>query len=102
MRERIEHLRQGGRSWLGDGHVSLVRRSFSARESGIVADRLGIMPNFPIYDDADQIELVKAALMTRWPRSQAVSAAAHPVPHLRAKSQLLSPDEVAASGRDVR
>jgi DNA helicase-2/ATP-dependent DNA helicase PcrA len=63
MRDRIERLRQGRPL---DGVVMGTFHAFGARllreNPGVVADRLGILPQFSIYDDADQLETVKAAL----------------------------------------
>src|SRR5690606_33395927 len=63
MRDRIGRL-LGGRSLSGLEMGTF--HSFGARtlrrNPGIVSDRLGIMPNFLIYDDADQIELAKRAI----------------------------------------
>ncbi|HEX5992848.1 MAG TPA: UvrD-helicase domain-containing protein [Thermomicrobiales bacterium] len=94
MRARIEQLRQGRPL---DGITMGTFHAFGARllreNPGIVADRLGIMPQFSIYDDADQIEAVKAALKTLGldpklyqPRRLRARISA-------AKSQLMSPDE---------
>jgi DNA helicase-2/ATP-dependent DNA helicase PcrA len=56
MRARIEHLRQGRPL---DGITMGTFHAFGARllreNPGTVADRLGIMPQFSIYDDGDQI-----------------------------------------------
>src|ERR671912_1011786 len=95
MRARIEQLRQGRPL---DGITMGTFHAFGARllreNPGIVADRLGIMPQFSIYDDGDQIETVKAAL-----KSLGLDPKLYQPRRLRArisaaKSQLMSPDEV--------
>jgi DNA helicase-2/ATP-dependent DNA helicase PcrA len=95
MRARIEHLRQGRPL---DGITMGTFHAFGARllreNPGIVADRLGIMPQFSIYDDGDQIETVKAAL-----KNVGLDPKLYQPRRLRArisaaKSQLMSPDEV--------
>ncbi len=95
MRARIEQLRQGRPL---DGITMGTFHAFGARllreNPGIVADRLGIMPQFSIYDDGDQIETVKAAL-----KSVGLDPKLYQPRRLRArisaaKSQLMSPDEV--------
>src|SRR5215218_9511929 len=94
MRARIEHLRQGRPL---DGITMGTFHAFGARllreNPGIVADRLGIMPQFSIYDDGDQIETVKAAL-----KSVGLDPKLYQPRRIRArisaaKSQLMSPDE---------
>jgi DNA helicase II / ATP-dependent DNA helicase PcrA len=95
MRTRIELLRQGRPL---DGITMGTFHAFGARllreNPGIVADRLGIMPQFSIYDDGDQIETVKAAL-----KNVGLDPKLYQPRRLRArisaaKSQLMSPDEV--------
>jgi DNA helicase II / ATP-dependent DNA helicase PcrA len=94
MRARIEHLRQGRPL---DGITMGTFHAFGARllreNPGTVADRLGIMPQFSIYDDGDQIETVKAAL-----KNLGLDPKLYQPRRLRArisaaKSQLMSPDE---------
>ncbi len=96
MRERIERILGGRRA---DGLVMGTFHSFGVRllrqNPGVVADRLGILPNFLIYDDADQLELAKRSV-------QAVGLDPKQVAPRRmlsrisaAKSLLLSPDEFA-------
>ena len=46
---------------MGTFHSFGVR--FLRQNPGLVADRLGILPNFLIYDDADQIEVAKQAVV---------------------------------------
>src|SRR5215217_4364801 len=94
MRARIEHLRQGRPL---DGITMGTFHAFGARllreNPGIVADRLGIMPQFSIYDDGDQIETVKAAL-----KNVGLDLKLYQPRRIRArisaaKSQLMSPYE---------
>ncbi|MBA2595397.1 MAG: UvrD-helicase domain-containing protein [Chloroflexia bacterium] len=94
MRTRIEKLRQGRPL---DGVVMGTFHAFGARllreNPGVVADRLGILPQFSIYDDGDQVETVKAAL-----KSVGLDPKLYQPRRLRArisaaKSQLIPPDE---------
>jgi DNA helicase-2/ATP-dependent DNA helicase PcrA len=65
MRSRIDRL-------IGDaatnGLVMGTFHSFGVRvmrqNPGVVADRIGLLPNFLIYDSADQIDIVKSSLKT--------------------------------------
>ncbi len=96
MRERIDRLVSG------DAASGLVMGTFHSlgvrilrQNPGIVADRLGLLPNFLIYDDGDQIELAKQAI-------KAVDLDPKKVAPRRilsrisaAKSQLISADELA-------
>ena len=95
MKNRIERL-LGGRSLAG--LVMGTFHSFGARllrrHPGLVADRLSLMPNFLIYDDADQIDLARKAVV-------AVNLDPKNLPPRRvlsrisqAKSLLMSPAEV--------
>jgi DNA helicase-2/ATP-dependent DNA helicase PcrA len=95
MRARIERLRQGRPL---DGVIMGTFHAFGARllreNPGVVADRLGILPQFSIYDDADQIDIIKAALT-----SLGIDPKMYQPRRVRArisaaKSQLMSPDEV--------
>jgi DNA helicase-2/ATP-dependent DNA helicase PcrA len=94
MRVRIEKLRQGRPL---DGVVMGTFHSFGARllreNPGVVADRLGILPNFTIYDSADQADIAKAALVSlgidpkQYPPRRILSRIS------ALKSQLITPDE---------
>lgn len=66
MRDRIEKLLggPGGASGLVMGTFHSLGVRFLRQNPGIVADRLGILPNFLIYDDSDQLELVKRSLVS--------------------------------------
>ncbi len=96
MRARINRL-------VGDNATNgLVMGTFHAlgvrilRQSpGIVADRIGLLPNFLIYDAGDQADLVKDALKTinldpkQYVPRRMLSAIS------KAKGQMLTPDELA-------
>ncbi|MCD6029716.1 MAG: UvrD/REP helicase [Thermomicrobiales bacterium] len=95
MRSRIERLRQGRPM---DGVVMGTFHAFGARllreNPGVVADRLGILPQFSIYDDGDQVETVKAAL-----KNIGLDPKVYQPRRIRsrisaAKSQLITPDEM--------
>ena len=97
MRERVD--RQIGRSgatsglWMGTFHSMGVRMLRS--DPGSVAQHLGILPNFVIYDDTDQQAAVKAAIIAigqdpkRIPPRRMLSRIS------AAKSLLLTPAEYA-------
>ncbi len=96
MRDRIEKLLDGRDL---RGLVMGTFHSFGVRvlrqNPGLVADRIGLLPNFLIYDDADQMDLAKKAV-------QAVGLDPKQVAPRRmlsrisaAKSLLLSPEEFA-------
>ena len=65
MRDRIERLlgSMGATTglWMGTFHAMGVR--ILRGHPGMVADRLGVLPNFVIYDDADQMGIAKAAII---------------------------------------
>ncbi|MDP9470395.1 MAG: UvrD-helicase domain-containing protein [Chloroflexota bacterium] len=94
MRDRIERLLTGRAAdglVMGTFHSLGVR--FLRQNPGVVADRLGLLPNFLIYDDADQLDVAKRSV-------QAVGLDPKQVAPRRmlsrisaAKSQLMSPDE---------
>ena len=97
MRDRIERLLGNRRA---EGLVMGTFHSFGVRllrqNPGVAADRLGLLPNFLIYDDADQLDVAKRAL-------QAVGLDPKQVAPRRmlsrisaAKSLLIGPDEFAA------
>jgi len=64
MRQRIDRLLTGDTA---SGLVMGTFHSFGVRmlrqNPGIVADRLGLLPNFLIYDDGDQLELAKRSVV---------------------------------------
>jgi len=96
MRSRINRL-------LGDGSThGLVMGTFHSlgvrilrQNPGLVADRIGLLPNFLIYDAGDQVDLAKASLRTLKldPKLYAPRRMLSGIS--KAKSQLLSPDELA-------
>lgn len=96
MRERIDRLLSGDTA---AGLVMGTFHSFGVRvlrqNPGVVADRLGLLPNFLIYDDGDQLELAKRSIV-------AANLDPKQVPPRRmlsrisaAKSQLISAQELA-------
>ncbi len=96
MRERVDRL-------LGDLDVSGLTmgtfHSFGVRllreNPGLVADRLGVLRNFTIYDDAVQMQVAKAAVIavTLDPKQVAPRRMLSRIS--AAKSMILSPDDVA-------
>ncbi len=94
MRTRIEHLRQGrslGGVTMGTFHAFGAR--LLRENPGVVADRLGILPQFSIYDDGDQVDTLKSALS-----GMGLDPKLYPPRRLLsrisgAKSQLILPDE---------
>jgi len=60
---------------------------------GIVSDRLGILPNFLIYDDSDQIDTAKQAITSIGLDPKRVAPRRMLSRISAAKSMLLSPDE---------
>lgn len=95
MRDRIEKLLGGPGNAaglvMGTFHSLGVR--FLRQNPGIVADRLGVLPNFLIYDDSDQLELAKRSLIAvdldpkSYPPRRMLSRISN------AKSLLITPDE---------
>ena len=96
MRDRIDRLLGGGAAAglvMGTFHALGVR--ILRQNPGLVAERLGLLPNFLIYDDADQLELAKRSVLAIGldpkqlvPRRMLSRISA-------AKSMLLTPEEVA-------
>ncbi len=66
MRDRIDRLLGSPDAtsglWMGTFHSIGVR--ILRAHPRVVADALGIQPNFAIYDDADQLSIVKQAIIT--------------------------------------
>jgi DNA helicase II / ATP-dependent DNA helicase PcrA len=91
MRERLEHLlgRSGRGLWILTFHAACGR--ILRRE----AQRLGYRSNFTIYDQADQIRLVKQCLeeLERDPKRFTPRGIHNQISH--AKNQLIGPDEYA-------
>jgi len=98
MRERIERL-LGGQG--ADGLVMGTFHAFGVRvlrqNPGIVADRLGILPNFLIYDDSDQIEIAKRAVKAVGLDPKLVAPRRMLSRISAAKSLLIGPDEFQAA-----
>jgi DNA helicase II / ATP-dependent DNA helicase PcrA len=98
MKDRIGRL-------IGDGSADgLVMGTFHAlgvrflrQNPGIVADRLGILPNFLIYDDADQIDTAKQAIVAIGLDPKNVAPRRMLSRISAAKSMLLSPAEFEAA-----
>jgi DNA helicase-2/ATP-dependent DNA helicase PcrA len=94
MRQRIEALVPGGRVWISTFH------SLGARLLRQYAGRLGLEPNFTIYDQADHNRLVKDALEeagvdnVRFTPERIGSAIS------KAKNQLLGPERYADKADD--
>ncbi|MER3437597.1 MAG: ATP-dependent DNA helicase PcrA [Chloroflexota bacterium] len=97
MRERIDRLIGKGAS---EGLVMGTFHSFGARllrqNPGLVADRLGVLPNFLIYDDADQLAIVKQAILAVGLDPKQVAPRRMLSRISAAKSQLLTPAEFEA------
>ncbi len=95
MRDRIERLL--GRS--AEGLVMGTFHSFGVRllrqNPGLVADRLGILPNFLIYDDADQVEVAKRAIVAVGLDPKQLAPRRMLSRISAAKSLLVSPEEFA-------
>jgi DNA helicase-2/ATP-dependent DNA helicase PcrA len=96
MRARIDRLTGEGTS---HGLVMGTFHSFGVRvlrqNPGIVADRIGLLPNFLIYDSGDQVDVVRNALKTLNldPKQFAPRRMLSGIS--QAKSILLTPDELA-------
>jgi DNA helicase-2/ATP-dependent DNA helicase PcrA len=92
MRERLEHLlgRSGRGLWILTFHAACGR--ILRRE----AQRLGYRSNFTIYDQADQIRLVKQCLeeLERDPKRFTPRGIHNQISH--AKNRLIQPDEYAS------
>jgi len=95
MRDRIEKLLggPGGAAGLVMGTFHSLGVRFLRQNPGIVGDRLGILPNFLIYDDSDQLELAKRATVQSkldpksYPPRRMLSRISN------AKGMLITPDE---------
>ncbi len=98
MRERIDHL-------IGaDATAGLVMGTFHSlgvrllrQNPGIVADKLGLQPNFLIYDDGDQQTLAKQAILAVGLDPKMVAPRRMTSRISAAKSLFLSPDDVASA-----
>lgn len=97
MRDRIERLLSPGAA---AGLVMGTFHSFGVRllrqNPGLVADRLGILPNFLIYDSADQTEMAKRAIVAVGLDPKQVAPRRMLSRISAAKSALITPDEFTA------
>ena len=94
MRVRVERLIGAGAAaglWMGTFHSIGVR--LLRQNPGILADRIGLMPNFVIYDDADQQALAKEAIVAVGLDPKQVAPRRMTGRISAAKSQLLDPNE---------
>lgn len=94
MRVRIEHL-VGPRSraiWMGTFHSVCGRM---LRESGRM---IGLSPNFVIFDDADQLSLIKTILKERGVDDRSVNPRAIRNEISRAKERLISAERYESLG----
>ena len=99
MRERIDHLLGSSGAttglWMGTFHSMGVR--MLRAHPGVVADRLGILPNFVIYDDADQVGMAKQAITAIGQDPKKVAPRRMLSRISAAKSQLFTPNEFRES-----
>ena len=99
MRERIDSLigSDGATTglWMGTFHSMGVR--MLRAHPGIVADRLGVLPNFAIYDDADQIGIAKQAIVAIGQDPKKVAPRRMLSRISASKSQLMTPEEFRQS-----
>ncbi|MBA2276995.1 MAG: UvrD-helicase domain-containing protein, partial [Chloroflexia bacterium] len=96
MRDRVDRLLTGGSASglvMGTFHALGVR--ILRQNPGLVADRLGLLPNFLIYDDGDQLELVKRAVVGIGLDPKQLVPRRMLSRISKAKSLLMTPDEVA-------
>jgi ATP-dependent DNA helicase UvrD/PcrA len=94
MRDRINRLvgeETANGLVMGTFHSLGVR--ILRQNPGILADRLGILPNFLIYDDTDQIDTVKQAIVAIGLDPKRVAPRRMLSRISAAKSMLLGPDE---------
>src|SRR5262249_41465672 len=95
MRQRIEALVPGGRMWISTFH------SLGARLLRQYAGRLGLEPNFTIYDQADHNRLVKDALEEAGVDSVRFTPERIGGAISKAKNQLLGPERYAEKAGDL-
>jgi DNA helicase II / ATP-dependent DNA helicase PcrA len=94
MRQRIEALVPQSRVWVSTFH------SLGARLLRQYANRLGLDPNFTIYDQADRIRVVKAVLESAKIDNVHFTPERIQAAISKAKNQLLSPENYAARAAD--
>jgi DNA helicase-2/ATP-dependent DNA helicase PcrA len=98
MRDRVGRLiGEHGAAGLVMGTFHSLGVRFLRQNPGIVADRLGILPNFLIYDDADQIETAKQAIVAIGLDPKQVAPRRMLSRISAAKSMLLGPGEFQAA-----
>jgi DNA helicase-2/ATP-dependent DNA helicase PcrA len=99
MRERIDMLlgSSGATTGLWMGTFHSVGARIMRAHPGMVADRLGVLPNFVIYDDADQIGLAKAAISEIGQDPKKIPPRRMLARISAAKSHLFTPGEFRAS-----
>jgi DNA helicase-2/ATP-dependent DNA helicase PcrA len=98
MRDRVGRLiGELGAAGLVMGTFHSLGVRFLRQNPGIVADRLGILPNFLIYDDADQIETAKQAIVAIGLDPKQVAPRRMLSRISAAKSMLLGPGEFQAA-----
>ncbi|MGI8474930.1 MAG: ATP-dependent helicase, partial [Thermomicrobiales bacterium] len=99
MRNRIERLLDGpaGANGITMGTFHALGVRFLRQNPGLVADRLGILPNFLIYDDTDQMALAKQSVIAAGLDPKAVAPRRMLSRISTAKSQLTTPEEFAAA-----
>ncbi|MFZ4508837.1 MAG: DNA helicase PcrA [Fimbriimonas sp.] len=91
MKERVEHLvgEQSGGMWIGTFH------SLCARMLRIDGKHIGIDPNFVVYDDGDQLSLIREVLKTRNIDDKTLQPRGILAEISSAKEKLLSPEKYA-------
>ena len=94
MRQRVEALRPGNRVWISTFHA------LGARLLRRYADRLGLDPNFTIYDQTDRASLVKKAMEGTEIKPQRFTPESVMNAISWAKNHLLSPERYAHQARD--
>jgi DNA helicase II / ATP-dependent DNA helicase PcrA len=94
MRQRVQALLPGKGVWISTFH------SFGVRFLRQYGDRLGVERNFTIYDQADRLRLVKAALEAAGIDNVRFTPDALQGAISKAKNQLLLPDKFAREASD--
>ncbi|HET7094847.1 MAG TPA: UvrD-helicase domain-containing protein, partial [Thermomicrobiales bacterium] len=98
MRTRVEAL-LGGRDvaglTMGTFHSFGVR--LLRQNPGLVADRLGVLPNFVIYDDADQADIAKKSIVAVGLDPKQIAPRRVLGRISAAKSLMLTPEEFASA-----
>src|SRR3990170_5002182 len=94
MRERVESLAPGATVWISTFH------SFCGRMLRRYADRVGLGPNFSIYDTDDRLRLIKKVLAELEFDSTRFSPSGLEREISRAKNDLVDPDLYRREARD--